>query len=43
MSKIIQEHNKKSRQYHVTKQQNAIAEKKQNAQWKGTINLLRSL
>ena len=30
MSKIIKGHRKKSHQNHLTKQQNAIAEKKQN-------------
>ena len=39
MSKIIKGHNKKSHRNHMTKDQNAIAEKKQNAQWKETVKL----
>ena len=39
MSNIIKGHNKKSSRNHMTKDQNAIAEKKQNVQWKGTVKL----
>ena len=39
MSKIIKGNNKKSHRNHMTKDQNAIAEKKQNAQWKETVKL----
>ena len=37
MLKIIKGHNKKSYRNHVTKDQNAIVEKKLNVQWKGTV------
>ena len=39
MSNIIKGHNKKSSRNHMTKDQNAIAEKKQNVQWKETVKL----
>ena len=40
ISKIITGHNKKPHQNYVTKDQNAIAEEKQNVQWKGTVKLM---